>query len=212
MITSTVAGLVLAGGKSRRMDRDKAAIPVDGAPQVRRLAGLLAALCDPVLVSVPPGESARPLYRGLRTVEDRVADAGPLCGIVSAHLAYPDAALAVVAVDLFGLSEEVLAALFAVRRETVCDGGGLERAPAAVAFVNEDGGPEPLCAIWEPSLLSAARHAFEAGARSARAIMRQRTFRLVRLPDGPPAHANTLEEFRRFLRQTGRRLIEEPKL
>ena len=204
MSASTIAGVVLAGGKSRRMNRDKAAILVDGTPQVRRLAGLLAAFCDPVLVSVAAGGSTRALYCGLRTVEDQIPHAGPLGGIVSAHLACPNAALAVVAVDLFGLNEEIFEALLTARQHAACDCGGPQRCPVAVAVISNDGGPEPLCAIWEPPLLHAAHDAFMAGARSARSVLRQRYVWLVTPPAGRVRNANTPDELYEFLCDTGR--------
>ncbi len=209
--TSTIAGVVLAGGTSRRMNRDKAAIPVDGTAQVRRLARLLARFCDPVLVSVSQGSAARALYRGLRTVEDRIPNAGPLCGIVSAHLVLPNAALAIVAVDLFGLDEKVIEALVTFRREAAAVRDGPLQRPAAVAVMSDDGGPEPLCAIWEPSLLVAARDELERGARSARTIMRRWEISLLHVPVGSLGNANTTEELHRFQREMDRSTAHFPE-
>ncbi|GAB7028406.1 molybdenum cofactor guanylyltransferase [Geotalea toluenoxydans] len=46
----SVTGVVLAGGKSRRMGRDKAFIPIDGLPMVERIIGLFAGRFAAVLV------------------------------------------------------------------------------------------------------------------------------------------------------------------
>nr|MDP9020189.1 NTP transferase domain-containing protein [Actinomycetota bacterium] len=54
-----VAGLLLTGGASRRMGRDKALLAVHGLPLAQRTAGVLAAVVAPVL-EVGPGRSTLP--------------------------------------------------------------------------------------------------------------------------------------------------------
>ncbi|HZI37181.1 MAG TPA: NTP transferase domain-containing protein, partial [Acidimicrobiia bacterium] len=54
--SNAVAGLLLTGGASRRMGRDKALLEVGGRRLVDRAASVLAAVADPVL-EVGPGWS-----------------------------------------------------------------------------------------------------------------------------------------------------------
>ncbi|MEE4022666.1 molybdenum cofactor guanylyltransferase [Gordonia sp. PKS22-38] len=83
---SQVAGIVLAGGRSRRMGRDKAALEWEGEPLLARVVRIVGRRCDPVLV-VAPEESAA--YRALygtggpeaRWVTDETPGAGPLGGL-----------------------------------------------------------------------------------------------------------------------------------
>ena len=73
------AGAVLAGGQSRRMGRDKAAVEVDGTPMAERVAAaLVAAGCDPV---VAVGGSP---IAGYDTVSDLHPGDGPLGGVITA--------------------------------------------------------------------------------------------------------------------------------
>ncbi|HET6387299.1 MAG TPA: molybdenum cofactor guanylyltransferase [Armatimonadota bacterium] len=75
-------GVVLAGGASRRMGRDKALLPVDGRPLIHRVVGALQAVFDDVLVvGRPPGWLDWP---GVRCVDDREPGRGPLGGLATA--------------------------------------------------------------------------------------------------------------------------------
>ena len=46
-----VAGILLAGGRSQRMGRDKASLPWHGSTLARRAAGLLARCAEPPLAA-----------------------------------------------------------------------------------------------------------------------------------------------------------------
>lgn len=87
-------GVVLAGGASRRMGRDKALLTLGGLTLLDRQAAKLAALAHKVVVS---GDPSRYGSYGRPVVVDPPGAAGPLAGIVAA-LAGGDAL--VLAVDL----------------------------------------------------------------------------------------------------------------
>src|SRR5690606_4800666 len=90
-------GLVLAGGRSRRMGRDKAALAYqDGVPHVRRTADLLAGVCERVFVSCRADQAngkGDPALASLPDPVGRIPDTfdigGPLNGILSALAAHP---------------------------------------------------------------------------------------------------------------------------
>src|SRR5438093_7464181 len=73
---ATVAGLLLTGGASRRMGRDKALIEVGGQRLVDRAAAALKAVADPVL-EVGPGWSALP------SVREDPPGSGPLAAVAA---------------------------------------------------------------------------------------------------------------------------------
>ncbi|HEU0230989.1 MAG TPA: NTP transferase domain-containing protein, partial [Burkholderiaceae bacterium] len=65
---ASVYGLVLAGGASRRMGRDKAALELDGEPLLRRaVARLRLALAEVIVVGAP---TFAPLVPETRIVAD----------------------------------------------------------------------------------------------------------------------------------------------
>lgn len=124
-----IAGLVLAGGESRRMGSDKALIPIQGKPAFLYFAALLTPYCETVYVSCRMAQQLTldddPTLVGLF---DRPAHAGrgPMSGILSylSHssdnqssenqsINYPDGLL-VLGCDYRNMTEEVLSTLVAV--------------------------------------------------------------------------------------------------
>lgn len=94
-------GVVLAGGLSSRMGRDKAMLSWHGRPLIEhQIAVLQAAGVDAVRVS-----GDRPDYQG---VADPVAHAGPLGGIAGIAAACGDAELLIVPVDMPRLQPTLL--------------------------------------------------------------------------------------------------------
>src|SRR5207247_9215627 len=91
-----LAGLVLCGGRSTRMGREKALVEFAGEPLVLRVARRLARAADPVLLA--PGRPGRLGALGFAEVADEVADAGPLAGIVAGLANSPHDLMAVAAV------------------------------------------------------------------------------------------------------------------
>src|SRR5262245_1554686 len=71
-----VAGLLLTGGSSRRMGRDKADIVIAGERLADRAARVLTQVCEPVL-EVGPGRSP------IAAVADAEPRAGPLAALVT---------------------------------------------------------------------------------------------------------------------------------
>jgi molybdenum cofactor guanylyltransferase len=150
-------GLVLAGGRSRRMGRDKATLMYqDGVPHVRRTADLLAAVCERVFVSCRADQAMMgddPTLALLPDSVGRIPDAfafgGPLNGILSALAAHPHAAFLVVACDLPFLSADALATLVAARNPL--QPATMFENPLREHFL------EPLCAIYEPAYAEQAQ-------------------------------------------------------
>ena len=71
--------IVLAGGKSARIGRPKALLPIGGEPLVTRVVRTLRTLFDDVVVVTAPGQPMPCLPA--RVVRDEVAHLGPLSGI-----------------------------------------------------------------------------------------------------------------------------------
>ena len=114
-IQAAVSGVVLIGGKSSRMGRDKAALPVAGETLlVRQLRLLAEAGCQECLVSVAGPDTALPLLSPEpRVIGDRFPEAGPLAGLErSLALAHHDLVL-VLAVDLPAMTADFLRTLLA---------------------------------------------------------------------------------------------------
>jgi len=145
-----VAGLVLTGGSSSRMGRDKAALPIGGQTLAERVAGRLSEVVAPVL-EVGPGRCGLPV-----APEDRPG-AGPLAALVAGWSTLEAGGrrgpVVVLACDLPNVSERLLRFL-ATR-----PGSG-----SVVPVV--DGRPQPLCARFSASALDHAALMAAAGWRS----------------------------------------------
>lgn len=140
-VSAPVFGLVLAGGRSTRMKRDKAALAYHGRSQLERTHALLTPLVERCFVSVRADQLDDPLRAGFERIVDERSDIGPLAGILAAQARHPDVAWWVLACDLPFLDAASLAHLLA------------HRDPARLATAvrsSHDGLPEPLCALYEP--------------------------------------------------------------
>jgi molybdopterin-guanine dinucleotide biosynthesis protein A len=94
-----LTGVVIAGGRSTRMGRDKARLRVDGVALWQRQRRVLAAAgARPVIFALRAGQ--RRFAPGLRAVRDTRSGVGPIAGVQAALRACESEWLAVLAVDL----------------------------------------------------------------------------------------------------------------
>ncbi|MFK7885337.1 MAG: molybdenum cofactor guanylyltransferase [Gammaproteobacteria bacterium] len=182
----TLHGLVLAGGQSRRMGQDKAALTLGGRSLLARAMTLVEGVCDEAFVSVR--ESVQEGERGrYRQIADAHGGVGPADGIASAFVHSPASAWLVVACDLPRLSADVLATLIA----------GRDANADATAYANDDGLPEPLCAIYEPSSRAQIATFVANDMRCPRKmLLSMNTTLLAPAADDALANANTPEQWR----------------
>ena len=90
---ATAAGIVLAGGRSSRMGRPKAALEWHGSTLLRRVVGLVGRGVDgPVVVVRAPGQALPALPDDVEVVEDEREGRGPLQGLAAGLAAVRDAA------------------------------------------------------------------------------------------------------------------------
>jgi molybdopterin-guanine dinucleotide biosynthesis protein A len=138
-------GLVLAGGKSTRMGRDKSLLEYHGKPQADHLYSLLEDLCDKTFLSLRSDQKITGITDAIIVDQDRYR--GPFNGILSAHSSQPEAAWLVLACDLPLIDIDSLNQLIEARDP---------EAVATAMATHKTGLPEPLVAIWEPRGLDMA--------------------------------------------------------
>ena len=179
-------GLVLAGGNSRRMRADKAALAYGARPQLAEAFERLARHAGRTFVSVRADQVDEPLRARFPQIVDGPLGRGPIAGIIAAQARHPGAAWLVLACDLPFLDDETLAALVARR-----DPGRM-----ATAFSSRhDRLPEPLCAVYEPASREAILAQVAAGRDCPRKFLLEHDTLLLE-PVSPAAldNANTPED------------------
>ncbi|MDG1779866.1 MAG: NTP transferase domain-containing protein [Flavobacteriales bacterium] len=131
-------GLVLAGGRSSRMGKDKTKFNIHGKPQFEHIADLMAPHCSELFVSQ---SSVHQVTTDLPTLDDAFSSLGPFGAILTAFKTDPNAAWLVMASDLPYANADALGQLVTSRSTK----------DLATAFYNEDTDfPDPLFTIWEP--------------------------------------------------------------
>lgn len=161
-LLSHVEGAVLVGGASKRMGRDKATLEVDGVALARRVADALSTCVARVrLVARPDGAPEL----GYECIPDLAEARAPLVG-VHAALEACDApgGVLVAACDMPSIEPRLLLALLALSPASA-------QGPDIIAPVGERG-PEPLLAIYRPSVLPEVRRRIERDELAMHALLR----------------------------------------
>ncbi|MGQ9553110.1 MAG: molybdenum cofactor guanylyltransferase [Anaerolineae bacterium] len=148
--TSSVVGVVLAGGQSRRMGIDKASLPLLGQPLAAWVIAALRTVVEDVWLVGCPASLAREL--GVAYAPDLLPGAGPVAGIYSG-LCATGADILVSACDTPLLQPALLRGLLAA-----AEGWDV------VVPVNK-GEYEPLLAFYRQTCIPAIDEALRAGQR-----------------------------------------------
>lgn len=165
-------GLVLMGGQSTRMGRDKSGIIYHDKPQRDHLTDLLSPFCESVYWSVNQTQFDALTYP--RMLLDTYPQAGPLGGLLTAMTAYPAAAWLMVPCDLPRLDSHTLGTLLAGRNRL---------SVATVFWDSHHSGPEPLVSVWEPAAGTLLQTAFLGGERSPRRFLQVNGVTLLTSPN-----------------------------
>lgn len=156
--------VILAGGLSRRMGRDKAALPAGDGTLIEHLARRLAPVVDETIVA---GGSGRDHPPGARMVEDRYPGLGPLAGIHAGLLAARYPQVWVVGCDL----PDVDPGLASLLRGLAGD--------YDVVVPRLDSEPQGVCALYDRELASRIEGLLAAGERRVKMLLAASRVRYV---------------------------------
>lgn len=180
-------GLILAGGRSRRMGQDKALLNYNGLRQIDRCSNLLKMVCKKNFLSIRENQYSTELLPELTRIFDLYQDCGPLSGILSAMESYPPASWLVLACDLPLLEIETLQILIQKRNALAM----------ASVFYRDDDFLEPLCAIYEPRIYSELKKSLANKRYCPRAILADLDIQQIRLENIQALrNFNTFEEYK----------------
>lgn len=154
-------GLVLSGGKSTRMKREKAMLNYHGKTQLAYLFELLSAHCEQVFVSIQKPRTN--VYANFPQIHDMYENLGPFSGILSAMTVFPDVAWLVLANDMPYVDAETVRTLIQHRHPQT----------AAIAYQNpQTAFPEPLCTIYEPIMRTRLLTFLDSGGRCCGKVLK----------------------------------------
>ena len=187
--------VILAGGQSRRMGRDKAMLPCGEGTLLQMLIDRYSVL-GPVAVSVDrPGRFA---FRDATELCDLWPGAGPVNGLVSAFSETEAELIFLTATDIPNGS----AALAQRLAELLCDHDA--------CVIMNNGEPEPVFAVYSRTCLRAAEDNMRTGVRSFWKLLSRLDVREMAQDDLPDfdlkkllMNMNTPESFEAWCRDSG---------
>ncbi|NAS30448.1 NTP transferase domain-containing protein [Flavobacteriaceae bacterium R38] len=180
--SSVLNGLILGGGKSSRMGKQKILLDYHGKPQHDYLEELLNPFCDEVYVSCNESQ----VYLFSNPIVDDSLGIGPLTGLLSAFKVNPKTAWLSVACDIPLLDVSHLEELVKLRDPTKV---------ATCFYNNQTKHPEPFVTIWEPMSYKILSDNYKKKQYSAKRILKENDIKLVQLKDDNFLYnVNTIED------------------
>ena len=156
--------VILAGGLSRRMGRDKAALPAGEGTLIEHLARRLAPVVDETIIA---GGSAGQNLAGVTGVDDRYPGLGPLAGIHAGLLAARFPLVWVVGCDLPDVDPGLAALLCGLAGDV----------DAVVPRVDSE--PQGVCAVYDRALAPRIDRLLAAGERRVKMLLAASKVRYV---------------------------------
>ncbi len=162
--TPPIIAVILCGGESLRMGKNKALLKYHITPQYQYLSSLCQNLNLEVLLSCKATHASN--FKGTnKFVFDAMEfeNAGPMTGLLSAMQAYPNAAILLLACDYPYLNEsaiEKLVTAFGSNQKSVC------------YFNKQSQMNEPVLATYHPSNKKIIEEAYRAGTHSLQQILK----------------------------------------
>ncbi|HHG84360.1 MAG TPA: molybdenum cofactor guanylyltransferase [Bacteroidetes bacterium] len=171
-MSEAITGILLSGGNSRRMGRDKALLPYQGSTLLGHAATLLASVCTPIFIISTNPKHQTPISS---TFADTYPNHGPLGGIFTGLKAAQTKWALVLACDMPRITPDFLGSLCALPPQY----------PAADLIIfQENDRLQPLCALFSKSSLDLIAEAIALNSLSVNKIIQKLHTEIV------PANAN----------------------
>lgn len=191
-----ITAIILAGGQSRRMGRDKASLPLGEQTLLEQLIEQLAGRFQEIIISVSKGQPY-PL-NNVRQVEDRYENAGPLAGLLAGLQATSSDISLVVPCDQpeidLGIVRDMLQVL----------------GQHDLVYPRLDGQiPHPLFALYRRSLWPVIEKLINEGKLSVLHLLTEVKAVALDIPASRfPWHLNSLEDYQNYLQYLKRKRTE----
>lgn len=154
-----LTGVVLAGGRSRRMGDDKAFVQLRGTPLIHWVLGALRSVCSEVMIVADT--AARFSQLGIHVVEDLRRDEGPLIGVLTGLSIAQTDWVFVSSCDAPFLHPDMVRSLWELR----------EGFDLIVPTTNEAPNLKPLCALYATECVEPIRALLDRGERRLSSLL-----------------------------------------
>lgn len=190
MVCLDATAIILAGGKSSRMGRDKSLLTADNIPLIKKIASQLDGYFKEIIIGANDIEKYRFLH--LRVVPDLEEGKGPLMGIYSTLKSSKHEINFVVACDIPDLDMNYVIELI-----------GQAKDHEIVIPIWSDGRFEPLFAVYKKSILGNIKKLLDADKRKIRLLFESVDVKYVPLPDEGKwyRNLNTMEEYQNYIQK-----------
>lgn len=182
--------IILAGGKSSRMGRDKSLLSTNDIPLIGKIASQLEGHFQEIIISANDMEKYRFLH--LPVIPDLEGGKGPLMGIYSALMRSNHEINFVVACDIPDLDLQYVKELVREAKDH-----------QIVVPIWSDGRLEPLFAVYKKSVIDNIKILLDAGQRKIRLLFESADVKYLPLPDEGKwyRNLNTMKDYENYIKQ-----------
>ncbi|PKN71095.1 MAG: molybdenum cofactor guanylyltransferase [Deltaproteobacteria bacterium HGW-Deltaproteobacteria-10] len=189
-VKENATAIILAGGKSSRMGRDKSLLSANNLPLIGKIVSQLENLFPEIIIGANDPEKYR--FLNLPVFPDLEEGKGPLMGIYSTLLRSSHEVNFVVACDIPDLDVKYVQELI-----------GQAKDHQIVIPTWKDGKHEPLFAVYKKSILDNIKNLLDADQRKISLLFRSTDVKYLPLPDEMKwyRNLNTPDDYKKYIKQ-----------
>ncbi|MHC4648356.1 MAG: molybdenum cofactor guanylyltransferase [Planctomycetota bacterium] len=188
-IREQATAIIMAGGRSTRIGRDKSILPIGDKPMIKHICDQLVPHFDQLLISA--NDPSTYDFLALEVVPDAAPGRGPLMGIASALKASANEVNFVIACDIPEVNIRLLRRM-------------LRQAGDYDAVIPRTAGSqyEPLFAVYKKNAVDAMQNALSSGKTRVMDGLNNCTVKYIDLdPAERPKNINTMQDYTKFVQR-----------
>ena len=166
-----LTGIILSGGKSSRMGKEKGLCLLNGKPLIEYAFDLLKNFCDSIIISAKNSEYE---YLGCQIVKDEIQGIGPAAGIYSGLWASRSDENFILSCDMPMITVDLIRFLLSQKKDF-----------DAVIPLN-NGLPEPLCGFYRKSCIPVFKRSLDQGKYKIQDILTEVNTRFIPVTSADP--------------------------
>lgn len=184
---NTVGLLILAGGSSRRMGKDKASLTIEGRTFLEYIEGGMGEFEEKLFST-----NGSPVPSGFESVQDlhEVKEMGPAAGILSALEICKSRWLMVVPCDAPFIDRRVFSSLWEKAMEMASTGEA-----SIPVLARGTGGVEPLIGLYPKEAAEEIRKSLDVGIKKVIDILERAGFETVKIDDEKLLNVNSPQDY-----------------